>query len=112
MSLAVGNTIVFEEMGFHEWRVTHVTGEVVRVPYFSDSSYGTTFARLTATSTFLEEQNFIVRCTVIIPFEFMAISSLELLTTFFTSKVSRMHELSLDQQIRSDNRTVAHGTHV
>lgn len=112
VSLTVGETLVFVEVALHEGSIAHVTGEVVRVPHFSDGSDGTTFTGFTATSAFLEEEDFVVRCTVIISFKVVTISSLKLFTALVTTEVPRVHELSLDEEVGTHNRGVTHGAHV
>jgi len=51
-----------------------------------------------------------VGTAVVIAFEFVAITSLEFDTALLTSEVTRMHELTLNEKVGTNNRAVAHST--
>jgi hypothetical protein len=108
MSLAVRKTVVLEIMGLDESLIADMASEMVWMPDLAESSNGTALARLTALGALLQQENLVVWCAIVVAFELVAISTLELNTALLTSEVARMHELTLDEQVRADNRAVAH----
>jgi len=107
--LAIGQTVVLVVVRLDEGLVANVTGEVVRMPHLTQGSDGATLARLTALGALLEQQNLIVRRAVEVAFELVAVATLELNTTLFTTEVARVHELALDEEVGTNDGTVAHG---
>jgi len=109
VSLAVWKTIVLVVMGLDEGLVADMASEVVRMPDLTKGSNRTTFAGFTTLGALLQQENLIVGSAIVIAFELVAITSLEFNTALFTSEVARMHELTLNEQVRADDRSVAHG---
>jgi hypothetical protein len=109
VSLAVRKAVVLEIMGLDEGLVTDVASEMVRMPDLTKGSNRTTLARLTAFGALLQEKNLIVRGTIVVSFELVAVSTLEFNTALLTSEVARMHELTLNEQVWANDGTVAHG---
>jgi len=108
VSLTVGKTIVLVIVGLNESLVTDVAGEMVRMPDLTEGSNRTTLTRLTALGALLQQKNFIVGSTIVVAFKLVAVSSLEFNTALLTSEVARMHELTLDEQVWANDRTIAH----
>jgi len=109
MSLAVWKTVILEVMGLDESLVTDMAREMVRMPNLTECSDGTTLARLTAFGAFLQQEDLVVRSAIVVTFEFVAVTALELDTAFFTSEMARVHELTLNEQVWANDRTIAHG---
>jgi len=108
--LAIGKAVILEIVGLGEDFVANVAAEVVGVPHLTERSDRTALARLTATSALLEQENFVVRRAIEVAFEVVAIATFELDTTFLAAEVTRMHELTLDEEVGANNGTAAHGT--
>jgi hypothetical protein len=108
VSLAVRKTVVLEVMRLDERLVANMAREVVRMPNLTEGSNRATLAGLTAFGTLLQEENLVVRGTIVVSFELVTISSLEFNTTLLTTVVTRVHELTLNEQVWTNDRSVAH----
>jgi len=108
VGLAIGKTIVLEKVRLGKGLIADVAAEVIWMPNLAKSSDRSTFTRFAAASTFLQEQDFVVRCAIVIAFELVAVTTLKFNTALFTPEVARMHELSLNKQVRANDRPVAH----
>jgi hypothetical protein len=108
VSLTVRKTVVLEVMRLDESLVTNMAREVIGMPNLTEGSNRATLTRLTALGALLQEQNLVVRGTVVVAFELVAIASLEFNTALLTTVVTRVHELALNEQVWANDRSIAH----
>jgi len=77
------------------------------VPYLLKGQDRATLAGFTAPRTLLEQQNIIVRLTIEVALELVAISALELNAALLTAIMARVDELALHKEIGTNDHLIA-----
>jgi len=107
--LAVWKAVILKEVRLGKRFIADVAAEMIWMPHLAQRRNGATLARLTAPCAFLEEQDLVMRCAIIIALKLVTVAAFEFDTTLFTAEMARVHELALDEQVGANDWPVAHG---